>query len=65
MTDPGPLSPCTKLCTLDRDGFCIGCYRSIDEIARWGSMSVEERQRVLEALEQRRLAQAGRGVANE
>jgi uncharacterized protein len=65
MTDPGPLSPCTRLCTLDRDGFCIGCHRSIEEIARWGSMSTEERQRVLEAVEQRRRAQAGRDVANE
>jgi predicted Fe-S protein YdhL (DUF1289 family) len=65
MTDPGPLSPCTRRCTLDRDGFCIGCHRSIDEIARWSSMSVAERQRVLEAVEQRRRTQAGKGVAND
>ena len=54
MTDPGPLSPCIKLCTLDRAGICLGCYRSIDEIARWSSMSVTERQHVLEAVERRR-----------
>ena len=65
MTDPGPSSPCTRLCTLDREGFCIGCYRSIDEITRWSSMSVEERRRVLEAVEQRRRAQDGKGAANE
>jgi predicted Fe-S protein YdhL (DUF1289 family) len=65
MTDPGPLSPCTRLCTLDREGFCIGCRRSIDEISRWSSMSAAQRQRVLETVEQRRRAQAGHGVANE
>lgn len=65
MTDPGPLSPCIKLCTLDREGFCLGCHRSIDEIARWSAMSVAERQVVLEAVERRRRMKSGAGVANE
>lgn len=65
MTDPGPLSPCIKLCTLDREGFCLGCHRSIDEIARWSAMSVAERQVVLEAVERRRRMKSGAGIANE
>lgn len=65
MIEPGPLSPCIKLCTLDREGFCLGCHRSIDEIARWSAMSVAERQVVLEAVERRRRMKSGAGVANE
>jgi predicted Fe-S protein YdhL (DUF1289 family) len=64
MTDPGPLSPCIRICTLDRDGICLGCHRSIDEIARWSSMSVTEREQVLEAVEQRRRTRPG-ALANE
>ena len=65
MTDPGPLSPCIKLCTLDPAGFCLGCHRSIDEIARWSAMSVAERRQVLEAVERRRRMKSGAGTANE
>jgi predicted Fe-S protein YdhL (DUF1289 family) len=65
MTDPGPLSPCTKLCTLDGEGFCLGCHRSIDEIARWSAMSQAERRQVLEAVERRRHMKSGVHIANE
>jgi predicted Fe-S protein YdhL (DUF1289 family) len=66
MTDSGPLSPCVNLCTLDREGICVGCYRSIDEIARWGSMTLSERRQVLEAVaERRRRAQRGSVAAND
>jgi predicted Fe-S protein YdhL (DUF1289 family) len=65
MTDPGPLSPCIKLCTLDREGFCLGCHRSIDEIARWSAMSAAERRVVLEAVERRRRTKTAAGIANE
>lgn len=40
-------SPCVKICTLDaRSGLCLGCGRTIDEITRWGAMSLAERTRV-------------------
>jgi uncharacterized protein len=65
MIDPRPLSPCIKLCTLDREGFCLGCHRSIDEIARWSAMSASERRVVLEAVERRRRMKTGTGIANE
>jgi predicted Fe-S protein YdhL (DUF1289 family) len=41
-------SPCINVCTLDADSICIGCGRSIDEIARWSRMSSDERRRVRE-----------------
>ena len=41
-------SPCVKICTLDaRSGLCLGCGRTIDEIARWTAMSAAERARVM------------------
>ncbi|RDD79905.1 DUF1289 domain-containing protein [Dyella tabacisoli] len=38
-----PLTPCIGICRLDPRGYCIGCQRSGDEIARWRSMSDAER----------------------
>lgn len=44
-------SPCVKICTLDaRSGLCLGCGRTIDEIARWTAMSAAERARVMNKL---------------
>ena len=41
-------SPCRKLCALDpATRVCTGCGRSLDEIARWGRMTDEEKQAVL------------------
>jgi predicted Fe-S protein YdhL (DUF1289 family) len=41
-------SPCIKICTLDAAcGRCLGCGRTVDEIARWSAMSAAERARVM------------------
>ncbi|HZL39112.1 MAG TPA: DUF1289 domain-containing protein [Pseudolabrys sp.] len=41
-------TPCVKICTLDaRSGLCLGCGRTVDEIARWTAMSTAERVRVI------------------
>ena len=34
-------------------GLCRGCYRTLDEIARWGTMSDAERQEVVAKLAER------------
>jgi uncharacterized protein len=48
-------SPCVKTCTLDaRSGLCLGCGRTIDEIARWSTMGPAERARVMAELPARR-----------
>jgi len=48
-------SPCIKLCQMDaRRGVCAGCYRTLDEIARWPEMSDAERARLLAELARRR-----------
>ena len=44
-------SPCTKVCTIDpRSGLCIGCGRTLDEIARWASLPENERLRIVAEL---------------
>ena len=44
-------SPCNKVCVMNEaTGLCRGCYRTLDEIARWGMMSDEERKDVIEKL---------------
>jgi uncharacterized protein len=37
-------------------GVCRGCCRTLDEIARWGSMEEAERKHVMEELPARRAA---------
>lgn len=55
-------TPCIKICTLDaRSRLCLGCGRTIDEIAAWGTMAAAERKRVMDELPAR-LAQ-GRAAA--
>ncbi|MEQ6888550.1 DUF1289 domain-containing protein [Halomonas sp. CS7] len=49
---PRPASPCTKVCRIDEaTDNCRGCGRTLDEIARWGSMNAEEREEVWQRLE--------------
>ena len=42
------LTPCIGVCILDPAGFCDGCFRTGDEIARWLSMSDAERLDLME-----------------
>jgi len=47
-------TPCVNICTLDaRIGLCLGCGRTIDEIARWATMSPSERIEVMRELPSR------------
>jgi predicted Fe-S protein YdhL (DUF1289 family) len=48
-------SPCVKVCVVDpTTGCCIGCYRTLDEIAGWSAMSPEARRQVMADLPARR-----------
>ena len=48
-------TPCIKVCQMDPvRGVCIGCCRTLDEIARWGSMAAEEQESVMAELPARR-----------
>jgi uncharacterized protein len=44
-------SPCVKVCVVHPvERLCVGCLRSIDEIAGWGRMTAEERRAVMAEL---------------
>lgn len=50
-------SPCTKVCKVDpATRLCIGCLRSLDEIAAWSRMAPADRRRVMAELPLRRTA---------
>lgn len=52
-------SPCVGACKLDEEtGFCVGCSRTIDEIARWSSLDASARFAVWEQLPKRRRKEA-------
>lgn len=47
-------SPCVRICVVHPEArICTGCYRTIDEIARWSKMNTEERREVMAALPDR------------
>jgi uncharacterized protein len=54
-------SPCNKICTIDAASrLCVGCGRTLDEIARWTALSDGERARIMAELPQRlQRSQAG------
>ncbi|MGB5076895.1 MAG: DUF1289 domain-containing protein [Sphingorhabdus sp.] len=44
-------SPCINICKLDQSNrWCVGCGRSLDEIAIWPEASNEKRQAILDEL---------------
>ena len=53
------VSPCIGVCAInDSNGFCQGCYRTVEEIREWWNMTDEEREKVMGALDQRLLDNA-------
>ena len=50
-----PPSPCTKVCRIDpATGWCLGCRRTLEEIADWAMLSAKSKAAVLAKLEARR-----------
>lgn len=42
-------SPCIQVCELDADDVCLGCGRTVDEIARWAGAGEREKQAIVES----------------
>ena len=41
-------TPCIKVCVMSpATGLCTGCGRTLEEIARWGTLDAETRKRVM------------------
>lgn len=49
---PRPIvTPCVKVCAVDgRTGYCLGCRRTLPEIAGWAKLSDQERADIMTAL---------------
>jgi len=43
-------SPCVSICKVEND-ICIGCGRTLKEIASWTSYTLDQRREVLERIE--------------
>lgn len=53
-------SPCVNICRIDEaTDLCIGCLRTLDEIALWSVLDDATKQDVLAAIAQRRAAKEG------
>jgi uncharacterized protein len=43
----GVPSPCVRICCLDENDICLGCYRTISEICGWGAATDQEKLEIL------------------
>jgi uncharacterized protein len=53
---PRVASPCIKVCLLDTRNICVGCGRTLREIADWSRMTDDEQSAVCEQAALRRQA---------
>lgn len=53
---PKPIrTPCVQVCAVDGEsGLCLGCYRTLPEIAGWARLSEAEREALMVELPARR-----------
>lgn len=48
-------TPCIKVCIVDAESsLCLGCYRTLMEIAGWARLPEDERARLMAELPERR-----------
>ena len=53
-------SPCVSVCVVDPEGgYCLGCLRTLDEIAAWIELGSAERLAVWDRIAERRKAADG------
>lgn len=62
MTAPVP-SPCISVCRMDNaSGWCVGCLRTLDEIAAWSRLDDAGKRIVWARLRERRATDTGRAL---
>jgi predicted Fe-S protein YdhL (DUF1289 family) len=56
MAAPRPIvTPCVKVCFMDDEsGLCLGCFRTLQEVAAWARLGEAERAAVMAELPSRR-----------
>ena len=65
MTEKTPIkSPCISVCTVDGlSGYCLGCFRTLNEIATWTGMDDAARDAVMGLRETREAEQREKRAA--
>ncbi len=59
-------SPCISVCRIDEaTGLCVGCQRTLDEIAAWAALDDDARREVWVAITRRRAELADRADADD
>lgn len=55
-TPPKPIpTPCIKVCIVDGEsGLCLGCFRTLNEIAAWATLPGETRDQLMSELPHRK-----------
>jgi predicted Fe-S protein YdhL (DUF1289 family) len=53
LNSAGVPSPCINVCRLNAQGLCIGCRRTLGEIAEWSQASDARRLEIVSALKTR------------
>jgi len=48
-------SPCIRNCCLNEDNICLGCFRSIDEIIQWSNATEQQKQKMLNLVNERKI----------
>lgn len=52
---PSPVSPCVRICQIDRrTGWCLGCYRTGEEIGAWPGLDDSGKRALLARIAARR-----------
>lgn len=49
-------SPCIKKCHLHDDGYCVGCFRTLEEITTWRDLTDEEQAVIFNRIREYRIA---------
>ena len=50
ITETNIKSPCNNICRLDEYKVCVGCKRTLDEIAKWSSYTEQEKLEIIKRL---------------
>lgn len=59
-----PATPCVKICAIDgQTGLCVGCGRTLNEIAIWSDLDQGRRRAIIADLPARMAAAARTGIA--
>ncbi len=48
------ISPCINICKIDKQNqLCVGCKRTLDEIANWSKYTSTQRKEIIDILKYR------------